>query len=422
MSEIPIHKRKFYAFLSHSHANKDSVDTIDRWLNDIARIPVWYDNRNLPAGIPIASYLAECILQCRAMILVISKESTKSGWVKEEYEQAIGQRTRFKDFRIIPIRIDDCELPGFIQTTKWIDLPGGKLTLRSAYELLSSLYFKDTFERLACTKDIYISRSWHESEAETADHICKALHEAGFRLIGDSKDQEGFKEGERVKSIVSSCGGMVAILPDRGQGKTSRYMLDEIEMARSLGLPYFIVSEKTVDLSEPLKDRAILFSKEDVGSPNFEARLNREIETLGDEWRAPGSPHYIFFGTAFDGPSRERNDMMQSVAEITTAMPIVMGENIREGEIQKTITSRITRAFAVIADISEENLNTCIEAGIARGAGVRLHLIAKGPRKRPPFMFRDLQVWYYSDDIDLLGIIHRLTYPYRRRVINYELL
>jgi hypothetical protein len=71
--------------------------------------------------------------------------------------------------------------------------------------------------------------------------------------------------------------------------------------------------------------------------------------------------------------------------------------------------------------ISEDNLNTCIEAGIARGAGTRFHLAARTPRRRPPFMFRDQQVWHYANDIELLGRIHRIAYPYRRRVLNWEL-
>ncbi len=76
----------------------------------------------------------------------------------------------------------------------------------------------------------------------------------------------------------------------------------------------------------------------------------------------------------------------------------------------------------MIADISEHNANTLIEAGIARGAGTDFHLISSGAHKSPPFMFRDQQVGFYSDDAELLGMIHRISYPYRRRVLNFEFL
>ena len=120
--------RKYYAFLSHAHADKSFVDRLDVWLNDIAGVSVWFDARDLPAGATIATHLGEAIGQCRAAIIVLSRSSMESGWVKEEYEAAISQRTQFREFRIIPIHIDDCEVPGFLRTTKWIDLvPGGKL-------------------------------------------------------------------------------------------------------------------------------------------------------------------------------------------------------------------------------------------------------------------------------------------------------
>ena len=61
----------------------------------------------------------------------------------------------------------------------------------------------------------YVSASWRQNEGRLADHVCTLLHTRGLRLIGDSKDQKGFKDGDRVRSIIASCGALVAILPDR---------------------------------------------------------------------------------------------------------------------------------------------------------------------------------------------------------------
>jgi hypothetical protein len=102
-------------------------------------------------------------------------------------------------------------------------------------------------------------------------------------------------------------------------------------------------------------------------------------------------------------------------------MPCIIGDRLREGQVQQLITKKISDAFVMIADISEDNINTLVEAGIARGTGKRLHLMARGPRRKPPFMFRDQQVEYYSDDVELLGTLHRIIYPYRRRILNYEI-
>ena len=102
-------------------------------------------------------------------------------------------------------------------------------------------------------------------------------------------------------------------------------------------------------------------------------------------------------------------------------MSFILGDDIREGPIQQDIIERLQRAFVVIADISEENLNTCIEAGVALSVKRRLHLVCANPRRRPPFMFRDQPVWHYADDADLVGRIHKIKYPYRRRILNLAL-
>jgi hypothetical protein len=36
-------------------------------------------------------------------------------------------------------------------------------------------------------------------------------------------------------------------------------------------------------------------------------------------------------------------------------------------------------------------------------------------------MLSDYQVFHYANSLDLLGVIHDLAYPYRRRILNYEL-
>jgi len=98
MNELPIHKREFHAFLSHAHADKVIVDRINSWLTEVAGVPIWYDARYLQASAQIATELPSEIIKCRAMIIILSKTSVNRGWVKEEYEFAIGQRTKFKDF------------------------------------------------------------------------------------------------------------------------------------------------------------------------------------------------------------------------------------------------------------------------------------------------------------------------------------
>jgi hypothetical protein len=425
----PIHKRTFLSFISHAHANKDIVDQIEAWLREKANIPVWYDSRHLPAGSTIASALGSAIEQCQTMIIVLSQKSVASGWVQEEYEVAIGQRTAFRnDFRIIPIRVEECDVPHMLRSTKWIDLVGTGFTLEKASELLLSLYRVDALLETGKNKDVFISRSWRqhpETEPILANKVCEQLSNAGFRLIGDWEDQKGFGEGNRVEEIISSCGGLVSILPDRGEGKTSKYMLQEIEFAQNMKMPNIIVAEETVVIPEQISEKAtsiLRIAKENIQEEQtLKDKVLPAVDILDEEWERPANPHYVFYGTDFDDEHIERNKLVRRIIEHVTAMPCQMGNDIRQGQVQQAITEKIKNAFMMIADISADNINTCIEAGIARGADTPTNLVAYGPPQRPPFMFRDQQVWHYESDIELLGKIHSIVRDYRRRIINYEL-
>ncbi len=322
---------------------------------------------------------------------------------------------------IIPLLIEECEIPGFLRTTKWIEMRDDSFDLRTANELVAGLYYDDKALKLENTCDVYISRSWGSSEAQIPDYVCKKLDEKGLRLIGDSEDQRRY-DAERVKSTISSCGGLVAILPDRGQGRTSKYILQEIEIARILGLPCLIVAEPAVELPENLAKIALRATIDDVGkSSHIEVDLLKAIEIVEEDWKRPPQPHYIFFATSLKSHNRQRNQAIKQAIQHITTIPCIIGDDFREGQIQQVITEQISQASMVIADISEGNLNSCIEAGIAIGTKRQLRLVAREPRDRTPYMLSNQKVFPYANDVELLGIIHQITFPYRRRVLNSEL-
>jgi hypothetical protein len=128
---------------------------------------------------------------------------------------------------------------------------------------------------------------------------------------------------------------------------------------------------------------------------------------------------YTFLATSFDDEQRNLN-IKQAIQHIT-AMPCIIGDKLPESHIRELIAEQISKASLVIADISDDNINSCIEAGIAIGAGRPLRLIARAPRGGVPFMLGNHEVFKYNDDAEMLAAIHRIAFPLRRRVINSEL-
>lgn len=422
--ELPVQKRRYHALLG-KYVDRTVTDYLYHWLHEIAGMPIWYDAHDLPPISSIFDELPNVIIRCRCIILIVSKSSISTELIKAQYEAAIEQQTKHKEFRILPIRIDDSDIsPDFRNIRVPIDLHSPHLDLDTAYQVLFSLYYNNIgteFDK----RDLYISRTWREGkEAELADHICRILVSSGFRLIGDSNDQESFykkDDQERIRSIISSCGGVVSILPDRGQGTTSDPIIKEIQIALDLKIPCLIITEPNVHLPSQLDSLAIRLEAQ-LTKEVDEITLQRNVARLNDEWRKPSKPYYIFFATDFSTGNEKRNRFVKEHIQLVTSMECTVGDDIKEVPIQQTIVDKISHAFAMIADISEGNINTIIEAGIAIGAGLKenLHLIAKGPRCDPHFMFSDKQIQYYADESELLGIVHKIAYGYRRRVLNYE--
>ena len=416
----PTYQRPYHTLISSKYVDKKIAHDLYTWLFEVARIPVWYDLRNLPVSSNIDTEFPTIIGQCRSIILLLSRDSVTSEGLKKQYNHAADHKKKYNEFRILPVRIDDCDLPPYMDIDNSIDLNDSKLDLETANELLFSLYYNDIgaeFEK----PEIYVSRTWRENkESELANYVCKQLISKGFRLIGDSKDREGYDE-ERIKSIISSCGELVSILPDRGRGTTSTYMVEEIEIALDFKMPCLIVTEPNVQLSEQLERLAIRLAPESIRNIGESHDLHTSITTLREEWKNPAQPHYVFFAT--DLENKKRNRWIKEHIQRITCMECIIGDDIKEVPLLETIIAKISRAFMIIADISEENINTVIEAGIAIGKGFKenLHLIKKGPRQKPPFMFSDKQILYYADDLELFGLVHSIAFQYRRRVLNYEI-
>jgi len=149
--------------------------------------------------------------------------------------------------------------------------------------------------------------------------------------------------------------------------------------------------------------------------------VSLNINKLWDQWREPPAPQYVFCAMDLDSNLASVAGPVRHLVERITGMATIVGSEIHEGNIQSAITKKVCNAFLVLADITDDNLNTCIEAGMGLAVGTNVELLARGNARRPPFMLRALQMPTYQDDIERVAVLHRILRPYRRRIINAEL-
>jgi hypothetical protein len=107
------------AFLSHASEDKD------RFVLDFAKrlrargIDAWLDMwEMLPGDSLIDKIFAEGIKEAAAVIVVISKYSIAKAWVREELNAATVRHIE-NGTKLIPVVIDDCEVPDALRTKLW---------------------------------------------------------------------------------------------------------------------------------------------------------------------------------------------------------------------------------------------------------------------------------------------------------------
>jgi hypothetical protein len=335
--------------------------------------------------------------------------------VEKEWNICMAQQADFPDFQIIPVRLDACEPPAALGIHKWIDLNEQGLSAAAVTQILEALHWHETEPAGAGRRQVYFARgAKNDEEVAAAKEIGKQLHKAGFRVVRDAPDHPHMDDS-RVRMIMQGCGGVVALLSHRGGGRTSPFFLRELRVGRTLGLPVLVVAEEAVtEFEVGASDRVVRIANLAAAE---QAGVRQQIDEFGEILADPPRPAHCFFGHTFKGPDLELFGYARRCVQSTTGVPCISGDEILGGNAQEQITARIRDATFCIFDITEDRLNSCVEAGIAIGAGTPFEIITQGTRRTPPYMFRKWQLHNYADGKDLIGLVRKLSAPYRR-VVN----
>jgi len=422
---LPINRREFDMFLSHAHKDETFVAELDSWLTQKAGFRVWYDARELGGGSLLATDLQTAIERCRGILLVASNESLDRGWVKAEYNSAMDERANYEDFRVVALRLGNANVKDLMKGITWIDIPEGRLDANSALAIIRAFYPGEKLPNPSTARDVYISCSWHTADNSSARAVCTSLVEQGFRLIGDSKDQDGFGAGNRVERIIASCGAFVGIIPFRhtegaaANADPYKYFIREMDFAARLGIPALVVADPRIKRTDGPDGHWLQMETDVSECPKSVASA---INALWDDWQEPPRPQYVFCAMDLESAAAVPNHPIRHLIERITGMRTIVGNEISGESLHLEIMKKVREAFLVLADITDDNVNACIEAGMGLVSGTNVKLVTLGKTRNPPFMLRAAgQLSAYGDEVEHFGILHKILRPYRRRVINAEL-
>ena len=124
--------------------------------------------------------------------MVGTEDAFSRGWVQKELNAAQIEEAESKEFRVIPIVIGDAQPGPELKGLSWIHVARAELSFELMLKLLHAMHPSGGTPQPRESRDVYISASWHPDDGISAKTVCKKLAGENFRLIGDSKSQQGF--------------------------------------------------------------------------------------------------------------------------------------------------------------------------------------------------------------------------------------
>ncbi len=127
-------------FLSHSSADNKTSLKLFEWLQDKA-VPVWFDNVELRPGDSLNESIMSGIESSDILLVIISKNSIKSSWVKKEIMLMIRKQISDGRTRVIPLIYGDVKMPHIISKIVHMNITNNK----KSFEKIIPAIFHDSF-------------------------------------------------------------------------------------------------------------------------------------------------------------------------------------------------------------------------------------------------------------------------------------
>lgn len=107
-------------FISYSHKDKDFVDKLGLKLVE-KRIKVFIDRWEMKLGDSITNKIQDAITDASFLMVILSKNSIASDWCKREITTGLMLELDKRRIVVLPILIEDCEIPLFLRDKFYAD-------------------------------------------------------------------------------------------------------------------------------------------------------------------------------------------------------------------------------------------------------------------------------------------------------------
>jgi len=122
-----IDEKKLLVFISHASEDNAAAKRLTKRLKDDGFDP-WLDLERLLPGQGWDLEIEKAMRESGAILLCFSQESvSKESYIQKEYKRAmrIQEEKPEGTIFVIPVRLDECELPFYLREIQWVDYPDG---------------------------------------------------------------------------------------------------------------------------------------------------------------------------------------------------------------------------------------------------------------------------------------------------------
>lgn len=200
---------KLIVFISHASEDNAAAKRLTKRLKEDGFDP-WLDEERLLPGQGWDLEIEKAMRESGAILLCFSQESvSKESYIQKEYKRAmrIQEEKPEGTIFVIPVRLDDCELPFYLREIQWVDYPDDYDRLVAALNLRAG---KKAVEKKEEKKE---TKPRKPATSKKADGPNIVVH-GNINVGGDFISRDQYKTVTHNETInnISSPADFVAVL------------------------------------------------------------------------------------------------------------------------------------------------------------------------------------------------------------------
>jgi hypothetical protein len=220
-------------FLSHNSEDKEFVRALHEFLKEEG-IKSWIDEAEIKIGDSLLGKINEGINKADYLAIILSPRSIKSNWVKYELERAMTMEINQGKTKVLPILIENCEVPECIQYKKWGDFRTPAKVISGMKDLLERLNENKKEIKIDEKKEITPKRVMKTKKEMNNEKISEGEYNRFRKLYDDavrSRNYGGMGLNEKIALILAK--GLLK-LPENRYNRF-RKLYDDAVRSRNYG-------------------------------------------------------------------------------------------------------------------------------------------------------------------------------------------